>query len=106
MSTAASLDVSSIVTYAATERGIPAAIAADDTIDAKLRALDRLAQRGRIVPELRRRGIAAYRELIASPYRIIYRIVRSEVWVVAVVDGRRDTEELLHERALRDGFDE
>lgn len=95
------MDVASIVTYLATTEGLPAALAADSLIDEKLRSLTHLAHRGRIVPELRRRGITVYRELVAAPYRILYRVVRDEVWVVAVIDGRRDTDALLHERVRR-----
>jgi len=36
------------------------------------------------------------------PYRIVYRLEPGEVWVVAVLDHRRDLDALLHERARRD----
>ena len=53
------------------------------------------------MPELRLRGITLYRELIRAPYRIIYRIVGAEVWVLAIVDGRRDLDALLNSRIRR-----
>lgn len=82
--------------------GLPAALAADDRIDAAIESLDELSHRGRVVPELRARGISTYREIIVLPYRIIYRVEEREVWVVAVLDHRRDLDTLLQQRARRD----
>ena len=55
----------------------------------------------RVVPELRIRGISIYREVQRPPYRIVYRTVGAEVWVLAIVDGRRDLDGLLFDRARR-----
>lgn len=57
-------------------------------------------RRGRIVPELREVGIEAYRELIFAPYRIFFRVRRGAVWIVGILDGRRDIEEILIRRYL------
>ena len=54
-----------------------------------------LTQRGRIVPELAELGQRNYRELIQPPYRILYRATRRHVYVVAVLDARRDLEDVL-----------
>ena len=54
-----------------------------------------------MVPELHDRGYTEYRERIAAPYRIVYKPAGGEVWIVAIVDGRRELEELLLERARR-----
>lgn len=64
-------------------------------------ALDRLARRGRAVPELVRVAVREFRELILKPHRIIYEIVGRQVYVHAVLDGRRDLRDLLAERLLR-----
>ena len=42
-----------------------------------------------------------WRELVVRPYRIVYRIREDIVMGGAVVDGRRDLEELLLERLTR-----
>jgi len=64
-------------------------------------SLERSPQRGRVVPELASSGSRAWRELIVKPYRIVYRIRDDAVLVGAVIDGRRDLEELLLERLTR-----
>jgi toxin ParE1/3/4 len=70
-----------------------------------VRAVNGLAQHpasGRIVPELEAHGYTTYRELVRPPWRIIYRISETSVLVLAVLDGRRNVEDLLLERLLRD----
>lgn len=101
MSSSASDDVANLLGLALSTSTLEVAQALDRLVDAALRSLETLGQRGRTVPELRRRGITTYRELIRRPYRIIYRMASDEVWVLAVVDGRRDLEELLYERVRR-----
>ena len=57
--------------------------------------------RGRVVPELAAIDVRTYREVIVAPWRIIYRISGKTVYVLAVIDGRRNLEDLLLERFLR-----
>lgn len=56
--------------------------------------------RGRIVPELQDQGITQYRELIVPPWRIIYRISEGMVYVLSVLDGRRNVEDILLKRMI------
>ncbi len=77
---------------------------ADKLIDGLQRTSERLKtmpERGRIPPELERIGIREFREIILKPYRIIYTIVKSRVFVYCILDGRRDLQDLLEERLLR-----
>lgn len=102
-SEAADDDLLAIADELAGSVGIDAALAVDERLDAAIESLAELSNRGRVVPELRVRGITAYRELIVSPYyRIIYRVEEAEVWIIAVLDHRRDLDTLLHDRARRD----
>lgn len=64
---------------------------------AKLR---RSPMQGRIVPELLSQGISQYREVVVSPWRVIYRVEGSRVLVVSVIDSRRNVEDILLGRLL------
>jgi toxin ParE1/3/4 len=101
-SAAATEDMLAIADDLLSDLGVEAALAADERIDAAIESLDTLGNRGRIVPELRSRGVTTYRELIVLPYRIMYRVEPREIWIVAVLDHRRDLDQLLLERARRD----
>jgi addiction module RelE/StbE family toxin len=55
-------------------------------------------ERGRIVPELCDQGISQYREMIIPPWRILYRISEKRVYVLSVLDSRRNIEDILLKR--------
>jgi addiction module RelE/StbE family toxin len=63
-------------------------------------ALTSMPERGRIVPELKVHGISTYRELVISPWRMIYRTEGKSVIILTVIDGRRNLEDILLERLL------
>jgi plasmid stabilization system protein ParE len=71
-----------------------------DQIEARTAALQQMPERGRVVPELAAFGIHTYRELIVTPWRIIYRISEQTVYVLAVLDGRRNVEDVLLDRLI------
>ncbi|MEW6262760.1 MAG: type II toxin-antitoxin system RelE/ParE family toxin [Thermodesulfobacteriota bacterium] len=50
--------------------------------------------------ELLALGIREYREIFFKPYRLIYRIMKNRVYVLMIVDGRRDMQTLLERRLL------
>jgi len=84
-------------------------IAADSEIQAKriyfsikqkADNLQYMPLQGRIVPELRYYGVLTYRELISPPWRIIYKTEENKVWVLAVIDGRRNVEDILLDRFI------
>ena len=56
---------------------------------------------GRVVPELARQGIQNYRELIQGYYRIIYEIIDTVVYIITVIDGRRNFEKVIIEKLTR-----
>ncbi len=62
--------------------------------------LSRFPSRGRVVPELKKIGVVPYRELIIFPWRLIYRMATSHVFVVGCLDSRRNLEDLLFTRFL------
>ena len=60
-----------------------------------------MPDRGKIVPELKDQGIHTYRELIVAPWRIIYRISDTTVFVLSVIDARRNVEDILLDRLVK-----
>ncbi|RJX33692.1 MAG: type II toxin-antitoxin system RelE/ParE family toxin [Desulfurivibrio sp.] len=72
-----------------------------EKIREKASSLNRLPERGRIVPELQEQGISLYRELIVSPWRIIYRIADKKVYVLSVLDSRQNVEDILLKRLIK-----
>ena len=62
--------------------------------------LSELPERGAYPKELSVLGIHEFREVFFKPYRIIYRVERSIVYVYLIADGRRDMQTLLSRRLL------
>jgi len=58
-------------------------------------------ERGAYPPELLGVGIKEYRETFFKPYRIVYRIQDCKVYVMMIVDGRRNLQTLLLRRLLK-----
>lgn len=95
----ASKDLLNIIEYISQDN-IDTAISIFETIKSKCKTLNQFSERGRVVPELKAYGIFSYRELVISPWRIIYRISDQKVFVLAVLDSRRNIEDILIERFL------
>ena len=68
------------------------------SIKQKVSSLTTFPERGRTVPELRDQGILQYRELVISPWRILYRISEKNVFVLSVLDSCRNIEDILLKR--------
>lgn len=97
---AAARDLEFIVEYIA-EDSTEQALMVLQKIRAKASTLFAMPERGRIVPELKLHGISIYRELIIAPWRLIYRITDRIVYVYAVIDSRRNIEDILLARLIR-----
>lgn len=69
-----------------------------DKIKSRVSGLVISPERCRIVPELHDQGINIYREMVVDPWRILYRISDSQVFVLSVLDSRRNIEDLLLRR--------
>lgn len=61
-------------------------------------SLSELPERGAYPKELLALGIRECREVLFKPYRIIYRVVDQNVYVMLIVDGRRDLQQCLQRR--------
>ncbi len=81
----------SLSAIAFTRRDKPtAAKAFRRTVEQKLRRLESFPDSGRRIPEF---SDLPYRELIAAPFRLFYRVHKDTVWVVAVWHGAQIPEE-------------
>ncbi len=77
---------------------------ADYVLEQIERAFSSLAEhphRGSYPKEILDIGIRECREVFFKPYRIIYRVMASNVYVLVVADGRRDMQSLLQRRLLQ-----
>ncbi|MEW6110089.1 MAG: type II toxin-antitoxin system RelE/ParE family toxin [Nitrospirota bacterium] len=95
----ASKDLDNILDYISQDN-VDNAITIFEKIKSKCNTLNQFPDRGRIVPELKAYGILSYRELIISPWRVIYRASDQKVYVLAIIDSRRSMDDILIERFL------
>ena len=94
-------DLWEIYRYAARNDSIEKADRLIDSIERTIFTLETLPFRGSYPPELERIGVLEFREVFFKPYRIIYQVMKSIVYVHCILDGRRDLPDLLQSRLLR-----
>jgi toxin ParE1/3/4 len=71
-----------------------------EQIEKAFSKLSEFPERGVYPKELLALGIREYREIFFKPYRIISRVLDKNVYVLLIVDGRRDMQALLQRRLL------
>jgi toxin ParE1/3/4 len=71
-----------------------------EQVEKAFSTLSEFPDRGDYPKELVSLGIREYREIFFKPYRIIYRVIDKNVYVLLIVDGRRDMQTLLQRRLL------
>lgn len=71
-----------------------------DSMETVMESLTAFPERGSYPKELLALGIREYRQTFFKPYRVIYRIIGSLVYIMLIADGRRDMESLLSRRLL------
>ena len=94
-------DIVTIHRHVATEESPARAAHVRDRLLESCRSLESLPRRGHRPPELERVGVSEFREVHWKPFRVIYEVGEDEVLVHAVLDGRRDLQDLLAWRLLR-----
>jgi toxin ParE1/3/4 len=94
-------DITEIFAYLLAVEGLEAARRLVGALDEAIRSLSALPRRGKCPPEFQAEGITLFREIQCYPWRIFYRIVDENVWVLSVLDGRRNIAHLLPERLIR-----
>ncbi|NLD38412.1 MAG: type II toxin-antitoxin system RelE/ParE family toxin [Desulfatiglans sp.] len=70
-------------------------------IKKKVADLYTMPDRGRVVQELKEQGIHTYREIVIAPWRVICRISERVVFVLSVIDSRRNVEDILLDRYIK-----
>jgi len=94
-------DLLDIYRYVAQNDSIEKADRLLENLEKTIMKLEAMPLRGHFPPELERIGVLEFREIFFKPYRIIYQVIKSDVYVHCVLDGRRDLQDLLQKRILR-----
>lgn len=97
----AEIDLLNIYQYVALNDSLEKAVRLFDNLERTIMRLETMPLKGHCPPEMERIGVFEFREIFFKPYRIIYQVVKSDVYVHCVLDGRRDLQDILQERLLR-----
>jgi len=100
LTNAAARDLNELYDYIAVHDAPQKADYVLEQIEKAFSRLSEFPERGAYPKELAALGIREYREIFFKPYRIIYRIMDKDVYVLLIVDGRRDMQTLLQRRLL------
>ena len=71
----------------------------DEWMDA-VDGLSKVPEHGSYPKELAGLGIKEYRQTFFKPYRVIYRVIGSQVIIYLIADGHRDMQSVLARRLL------
>jgi len=93
-------DLNEIITFIA-KNNPQTAIKILERIQAKIKTLDCFPSRGVYVAELLAKNIKDYRQITELPWRIIYRIDGKIVYILAIVDSRRNLQSILVKMLLK-----
>lgn len=96
----AEADLQIVILQLAHSAGLDLAQAKLRQIRKRAERLTNLPQRGRVVPELREFGVTGIRELVIERWRLLYRVSKKHVYVLAFVDSSRDFADALLDRFL------
>jgi len=92
-------DINEIIAFIS-QTNINYAVKILDKIEDHVKQLVMFPEKYRIVPELERYGYLLYREIIVDYWRIIYKIENNYIYIMLVIDGRRNLEDLLLKKIL------
>jgi plasmid stabilization system protein ParE len=92
-------DLNEIIEYIA-QTDIAYAVKVLDKIELAVKNLDMFPKRGRVVPELESYGYILYREIIIDYWRIMYKIENDIVYIMVIIDGRRNVEDIILKKII------
>jgi len=94
-------DLNEIIDYILEKEECNNAIKIYNKIKNRMTLLSDNPEQGRLLPELQSLRIKKYREIVITPWRVIYKIERNIIYILLVIDGRRNLEDLLLDKLLR-----
>ena len=94
-------DLIDIYRYIALNDSVEKAAYVLDQLESLCARLTELPERGHPPHELDRIGVMNYREVNFKPYRVIYELIKQDVYIHCILDGRRDIQSLLERRLIR-----
>ncbi len=97
----AARDIEELYDHIAQHDSSRKAAAVLDKLEGLFEKLTELPKRGSYPKELIALGIREYRQVFFKPYRIIYRVIDKNIYVMLIADGRRDMQTLLERRLLK-----
>ena len=97
----AARDLAEVFDYLDRHRSPGSATDVLEQIERRFLSLSEYPHSGTYPKELLDLGIQEYREVLCHPYRIIYRVLGQNVYVLVTADGRRDMQTLLQRRLLQ-----
>ena len=71
-----------------------------DKIDETVNNLVFFPNKGRKIPELASYNVGNYREIIISPWRLFYKVEENKIYIIGIIDGRRNIEDILLKRLM------
>lgn len=93
-------DLEALYDYVAEHRSPEQAADLLDALAERIVSLESYPERGSIPKEIEPLGITDFRQILLPPYRLIYRVFDTKVFISVVADGRRDMQGLLERRLL------
>jgi addiction module RelE/StbE family toxin len=73
-----------------------------ERIQNKIRTLDHFPNRGGYVPELLEKNIKDYRQILETPWKIIYKVENTQVNILAIIDSRRNLQDILIKKLIKE----
>ncbi|MDQ6987939.1 MAG: type II toxin-antitoxin system RelE/ParE family toxin [Mariprofundaceae bacterium] len=97
----AETDLNDIYTYIKQHDSLQRAADIVDALQSVCITLSQFPERGHVPQELATIDQMQYREIVHGPWRVIYQVDGNDVLIHAILDGRRDVQNLLAHRLTR-----
>ena len=92
-------DVNEIIEYIS-KTNMNYAVKILDKIEVAVKDLSTFPERYRIVPELEKYGYYLYRDVVVEYWKVIYKIENNLVYIMLVIDGRRNLDDILLKKMI------